>query len=133
MFVEPFIKWCLDFIKPIKLARWFTWNWYILINIDYLTKWLKPKFYELILLWLLPSFGCLFHIVMDKGTHFGSIHNWGTQKECLTPKSLSRHYFEWPLNLWINLFGKFWFSLYIPYFLIKMVVFWMIWMVKTCP
>jgi hypothetical protein len=25
---------------------------------------------------------------------FGYIHSWGTQKECFTPKSLSKHYFE---------------------------------------
>jgi len=24
----------------------------------------------------------------------GHNHGWGTQKECLTPKSLTRHYFE---------------------------------------
>jgi hypothetical protein len=32
-----------------------------------------------------------------KKISFGYIHNWGTQKECFTPKSLSKHYFEWPI------------------------------------
>jgi len=39
----------------------------------------------------------------------GYIHDWGTHKECLTPKSLSKHYFEWPLHLQNN----FLFSLHI--------------------
>jgi len=57
---------------------------------------------------------CWTHIPVHgpKKTHlWGSIHRWGTQKECLTPKSLSRHYFEWPSHLQDNLFGRFVFSL----------------------
>jgi len=33
-------------------------------------------------------------------------HNWGTQKECLTSKSLSKHYFEWPLHLQNTIFNR---------------------------
>jgi hypothetical protein len=41
----------------------------------------------------------------------GSIQGWGTQKECLSPKSISKQYFEWPLHVRNNLFGRFSFSL----------------------
>jgi hypothetical protein len=41
----------------------------------------------------------------------GYIHGWGTQKECFTPKSLSKHYFEWPLHLQNIFLGRFFFSL----------------------
>jgi hypothetical protein len=37
----------------------------------------------------------------------GSSQGWGTRKECFALKSLSIHYFEWPLQLWNNLFGRF--------------------------
>jgi hypothetical protein len=50
-------------------------------------------------------------------------HGWGTQKECLTPKSLTRHYFEWPLCLSILFFLVILFFNYIlKFFMIEMVV-----------
>jgi hypothetical protein len=35
------------------------------------------------------------------------IHGWGSQKDYLAPKSLSKLYFEWAPHLWNNLFGSF--------------------------
>ncbi len=42
---------------------------------------------------------CMIGVKLD-----GYIHGWGTQKEYFTPKSLSKHYFEWPLHLWFFFF-----------------------------
>ncbi len=36
---EPFMKWGLDFISPITLVRRLTRSKYILVTIDYATKW----------------------------------------------------------------------------------------------
>ncbi len=76
---EPFMKWGLDFIGPIKPTRRLTKNKYILVAIDYATKWVKAKalktntivvtvifLYE----YILTRFGCPFIIVTDEGVHF---------------------------------------------------------------
>jgi len=71
---EPFVKWRLDFVAPIKPVGRYTWNKYILAAIDYATKWVEPKvlrinnamviikfMYECIL----TRFGCSITIVID--------------------------------------------------------------------
>jgi hypothetical protein len=40
---EPFQKWGLNFIGPIKPASFFSGNWNILVAIDYATKWVEAK------------------------------------------------------------------------------------------
>jgi hypothetical protein len=38
---KPFKKWGLDFIGLVKLVSRFSGNWYILVAIDYATKWVE--------------------------------------------------------------------------------------------
>ncbi len=75
---EPFIKWGLDFIGPIKPARRLIGNKYNLVTIDYATKWVEVKalktntivviarfLYE----YILTKFGCPLTIVTNQGVH----------------------------------------------------------------
>jgi len=79
LFEKPFQKWGLDFVGPVKLASKLLSNRYILVAIDYVTKWVEAQalhtniatviakfLYEHIFM----RFGCPLTIVTDQGTHF---------------------------------------------------------------
>jgi hypothetical protein len=76
---EPFPKWGLDFIRPIKLTSHYSNNRYILVATNYVTKWVEvgtlhinivvittKLLYDHILTW----FGFPLIIVTDQGTNF---------------------------------------------------------------
>jgi hypothetical protein len=73
------MKWGLDFIGLIKLARKLIGNKYILVAINYATKWVEAKAFitnivvviaRFLYEYILTIFGCLLTIVIDQGVHF---------------------------------------------------------------
>ncbi len=79
MLEEPLYKWGLDFIGPIKPMSGYFGNRYILVAIDYATKWVEAKtlctntidgtakfLYDHILI----QFSWTLTIVIDQGTDF---------------------------------------------------------------
>ncbi len=73
------MKWGLDFIGLIKLTRRLTRNRYILVAIDYATKWVESKVFKTNIViftiifmyeYILTKFGCPSIIVIDQRITF---------------------------------------------------------------
>ncbi len=77
--IEPFMKWGLDFIGPIKPINCSHNNKYMLVAINYVIKWVEAKalrtnmaivIAQFIYEFILTMFGCPFILVNNQGTHF---------------------------------------------------------------
>ena len=76
---EPFIKWGLDFIGPIKPMASKIGNRYILVATDYATKWVEVRALRtnsaavttnFLYKQIVTRYGCPFTLVSDQGSHF---------------------------------------------------------------
>jgi len=76
---EPFMKWGLDFIGPIKPRKRLIGKIYILVVTDYATKWVEAKAFKtnttiiitsFLYEYILTRFGCPLTIVLNQGVHF---------------------------------------------------------------
>jgi len=75
---EPFMKWGLDFIGPIKLVGRLIGNKFILVATNYATKWVETKALKTSIIVvttrflyenILNRFGCPLTIITDQGVH----------------------------------------------------------------
>ena len=76
---EPFQKWGLDFVGPIKPTAMFTGNKYILVATDYATKWVEAvalrdnsakSVAKFLYKNIMTRFGCPVELISDQGGHF---------------------------------------------------------------
>ncbi len=79
MAFQPFMKWGLNSMGPIKPLTRYTNNQYIIIAMDNTTKWVEAKalwdnmaqsITKLLYEHIITCFGCPMHSVNDQGSHF---------------------------------------------------------------
>ena len=77
--LEPFQKWGMDFVGPIKPMAKQTRNRYILVATDYCTKWVEAvalrdnkasSVAKFLYKNIMTRFGCPIELISDQGGHF---------------------------------------------------------------
>jgi hypothetical protein len=79
MAFEPFMKWGLDFMGPIKLTTRYIGNRYTIVATDYTIKWVEAKslcdtttksIAKFIFEQIITHFGCLTDLISGNNNHF---------------------------------------------------------------